>query len=29
LSLRDTPISKMYSEDDIRKMVDVGGRIFM
>ena len=29
LHLIGTPISRMYSEDEIREMVDVGGEIFM
>jgi hypothetical protein len=29
LSLKDTPLSTMYSEKQIREVVDVGGKIFM
>ena len=29
LNLRKTPISKKYSEEEIRDMVEVGGRIFL
>jgi hypothetical protein len=28
LDLRDTPISKKYSEEEIRQMVNVGGAIY-
>jgi hypothetical protein len=27
--LRETPLSKIYTEEQIRKVVDVGGVIFM
>jgi hypothetical protein len=27
--LRGTPLSKMYTEKQIREMVNVGGKIFM
>jgi hypothetical protein len=27
--LRDTPLSKMYTEKQIRKMVNVGGEIYL
>jgi hypothetical protein len=29
LGLLGTPLSRMYSEKQIREMVDVGGEIFM
>jgi len=29
LNLSETPLSKKYTEEDIRKMVDVGGDIIM
>jgi hypothetical protein len=29
LNLPETPLSTMYSEKQIRQMVDVGGKIFM
>jgi len=29
LNLSGTPLSKKYTEEDIRKMVDVGGDIIM
>jgi hypothetical protein len=27
LDLRKTPLSKMYSEEEIREMINVGGRV--
>jgi hypothetical protein len=27
--LENTPLSKMYSEEQIKEMVDVGGEIYM
>jgi len=29
LLLKGTPISKMYSEKEIKKMVDIGGNIYL
>jgi hypothetical protein len=29
LDLRGTPLSKKYTEEQIREMVDVGSRIYM
>jgi len=29
LNLRGTPLSKMYTKEQIRQMVNVGGEIFM
>jgi hypothetical protein len=29
LSLRNTPLSKKYTKEEIRQMVDVKGKIFM
>jgi len=29
LDLRETPLSKMYDSDEIRKMVKVGGDLYL